>query len=82
MDIPNLIRAGIFFVAAAAVLVFPKQVLAWQLRTIDRLEKIIPQVKYTYAYSIFQKKYWEKTNLVTGIIYLIISAALLFVGLR
>jgi len=82
MDTPNLIRAGIFFVAGALVLVFPKQVLEWQLRTINRLEKIVPQAKYLYAYSIFRKKYWRKSNLVTGILFLIISAALLFVGLR
>ncbi|MFC2174853.1 hypothetical protein ACFLQ2_03190 [archaeon] len=81
MDIPMLIRAGIFFVAGALVLVFPKQVLEWQLRTIARLEKIFPPVKHLSAYSIFQKKYWGKTNWATGIAFLVISAILLFFGL-
>ena len=81
MDIFMLIRAGILFVVGAVMLVFPKQVLAWQFRAVDRLEKIFPPVKHLYAYSIFQKKYWGKTNFVSGILYLISSAALLVIGL-
>ena len=72
-----MIRAGIFFVAGATLLVFPKQLLKWQINTTKRLEKIFPLVKYSYSHSIFRKKYWARTNFVTGIACWIIAVGLL-----
>ncbi|MDP7282346.1 MAG: hypothetical protein QF475_01775 [Candidatus Undinarchaeales archaeon] len=77
MDIPNLIRAGILLTVGLLVILFPEQIVNWQIRFEKRYFKWVIRKKYRITYVELGKKTSMKLNFMFAIICFIISAALL-----
>jgi hypothetical protein len=75
MDIPFLIRSGIFLTAGLIVLIFPKQVFRWSSGMMAHLAKLF-HIKYT------EDKRGIKTMKVFGILFLITAVILLLIAMN
>ena len=64
MDIINIIRSGIFFIAGLLLILFPKKVYRFQIYLIEKLH-----IKYKVKKDL-------KYLLYTGVIFIIISVVL------
>ena len=76
MDIPNLIRAGILLTVGLLVILFPEQIVNWQIRFEKRYFKWVIRKKYRITYVELGKKRAMRINFIFAIICLIISAVL------
>jgi len=68
MDIPNLIRSGIFLVAGLILLIFPEQLMVMQDKVLTKLH-----VKHRDS---------KRTTMILGYILLIVAVVLFVVGLN
>ena len=76
MDIPNIVRACIILTAGVITLLFPEQIVNWQIRMEKRYFKWVIRKKYRITYVELGKKRAMRINFIFAIICLIISAVL------
>ena len=68
MDIPNLIRSGIFLVAGLVVLLIPEKLMAMQDKVWTKLH--------------VKQRDSKRTTMILGVILLVVSAVLFVFGIR
>jgi len=73
----NIIRAFIFLTAGLIIILFPKQLVNWQIRMEKRYFKWLIRKKYRLTYVELGKERGMRINFIFAIICLIISAGLL-----
>lgn len=72
MDIPFLIRSGIFLTAGLIILIFPKQVYNWSSGVLKKL-----RIKHKD-----DEKYGIKMMKVFGVLFLITAVILFLIAIR
>ena len=80
MDVIFAIRAGIFFTAGLLVVLFPKQILRWQVKAEKYLIKTF-HMNFLRDYAERTEVQRMRTNTVTSIIFFVIAILLLIYSL-
>ncbi len=80
MDVIFAIRAGIFFTAGLLVVLFPKQILRWQVKAENYLIKTF-HMNFMRYYTERTEAQRIRTNTVTSIVFFVIAILLLIYSL-